>query len=232
MSYRVLEWDSRFFGRRVAQLTVDDSLDGAEVAACLAGSDADVVYVFLDAALVARHRPVLERCGGQCYDCKVTFGKPVGTAVVAADPEVAATLTESEELLQLAYASGHRSRFFLDPRFRPHFQALYAAWLRKDLRGENARVFTLGAAGQLQGLVTTSVNAGAGRIGLLAIAEACRGKGLGLRLLKQCDAYYASVAAHSCCVVTQKDNVPACRLYAKAGYAIESEQAVWHVWKQ
>jgi ribosomal protein S18 acetylase RimI-like enzyme len=32
-------------------------------------------------------------------------------------------------------------------------------------------------------------------------------------------------------VVTQKDNIAACKLYQKAGYTIENEQSIWHIWK-
>ena len=74
---RVLEWDTRFFRRRVAQVTVTGDEDPARLSECLADSDAEVIYVFLPAESAERYRPVIEAHSGAFYDRKVTFRKPV-----------------------------------------------------------------------------------------------------------------------------------------------------------
>jgi len=231
VNYRVLEWDSRFFGVRVAQLMVTDTSDCGGLEECLEGSDADVVYVSVAPAAAELCRPLLAGLPGGLFDRKVTYAKEVDPAFAAPDPFCVRATGVSEELLQLAYASGHLSRFFLDPRFRPWFRPLYAEWVRKELREADSRVFTLSDDHPMLGMVTASVKDGIGRIGLLAIAEGSQGRGLGMRLVRHCEAHYASQSARRCEVVTQKANVAACRLYAKAGYTIASEQDIWHIWK-
>jgi ribosomal protein S18 acetylase RimI-like enzyme len=131
----------------------------------------------------------------------------------------------------LAYAAGHLSRFFLDPGFSPQFEALYAEWVRKALRDEDSKVFTLSDSRHMLGMVTLSIRDAIGTIGLIAIDRESQGRGLGMRLLKQCEAHYHRLDARTCTVVTQKANIGACLLYQKAGYAIATEQDVWHVWK-
>ncbi|MFA5203907.1 MAG: GNAT family N-acetyltransferase [Lentisphaeria bacterium] len=232
MNYRLLEWDSRFFGMRVAQAIVDSTLESHRLSECLKYSDAEVIYVVLPSNIVELYRPVLENFSSQCYDRKITFKKPVNSTFATWDRSIIETTTEQEELLQLAYASGHLSRFFLDPRFNPHFKALYGEWLRKALREEGSKVFVLSDFHCVQGMVTASVENGVGKIGLLAINEKYRGKGFGMRLLKQCEAYYDSLCARTCTVVTQKTNIAACNLYHKMGYIIENEQDIWHIWKK
>lgn len=232
MNYRLLEWDSHFFGMRVAQATVDSTMDSHRLSECLECSDAEVIYVVLPSKTAELYRTVLENFSGQCYDQKITFGKPVNSTFATWDRSIIETTTEQEELLQLAYASGHLSRFFIDPRFNPHFNALYSEWIRKAIREEGSKVFVLSDFHCMQGMVTASVANGVGKIGLLAINEKCRGKGFGMRLLKQCEAYYDSLCAKTCTVVTQKANIAACNLYHKTGYTIENEQDIWHIWKK
>lgn len=232
MSYRRLEWDSRFFGMHVAQVIVDGTMSSHRLSEYLERSDAEVIYAFLNSKTAELHRSVLENFSGKCYDRKVTFRKPVNSAFAARDRSIMETTTETEELLQLAYASGYLSRFFLDPRFKPYFKALYGEWIQKALREEKSKVFVLSNVHCMQGMVTASVENGTGKIGLLGIDEKNRGRGLGMRLLKQCEAYYGSFNARTCDVVTQKNNIAACKLYQKAGYTIENEQDIWHIWKK
>ena len=231
MNYRVLEWDSRFFDKRVAQITVAGDDDVHRLAECLEDSDAEAIYVFLPTETAERYRSVLEACSGTFYDRKVRFGKPVDPALAAWDPLLVETTAESEDLLRLAYACGYLSRFCLDPGFKPRFEALYAEWMRKSLRAEGSRVFTLSDSRRMLGMVVTSVKDAIGTMELLAIDPSGRGQGLATRLLKQCEAYYVSLDARTCTVVTQEANVGACTLYEKAGYRITSAQDVWHVWK-
>jgi dTDP-4-amino-4,6-dideoxy-D-galactose acyltransferase len=231
MNYRVLEWDSRFFGMRVAQITVAGAVDSHDLLECLERSDAEVICVFLPTETAEQYRSVLEGSSGKFYDRKVTFGKQVDPAFAAWDPSIVETTTESDELLQLAYASGHLSRFFLDPGFNRHFKALYGEWIRKALREDDSKVFTLSDSRRMLGMVSVSVENGIGKIGLMAIDKDSRGAGLGMRLVKQCEAHYDSINASACSVVTQKDNIGACRLYQRAGYVIANEQDIWHVWK-
>lgn len=231
MECQPLEWDSNFFGLRVAKITVNASLSPAELHECL--MHADVTYVFLVPEIVPLYQPVLDRMGGKCYDHKITFERVINPVFATQAPAIFEITEESESLLQLAYASGHLSRFFLDPRFKPHFKRLYAEWIRKTLRDPDAKVFAVtNDQGEMQGMLTASVNAnGVGQIGLVAIDAASRGQGLALRLMKHCESYYVARGARACRVVTQKDNLAACRLYQKSGYVVASEHHIWHIWK-
>jgi ribosomal protein S18 acetylase RimI-like enzyme len=108
---------------------------------------------------------------------------------------------------------------------------LYAEWIRKALREPDSKVFALSDSRHMLGMVSLSVQDAVGRIGLFAIADDSRGQGLGMRFLKHCEAHYHSLDARACTVVTQKANIGACMLYQKAGYAIATEQDVWHIWR-
>jgi dTDP-4-amino-4,6-dideoxy-D-galactose acyltransferase len=232
MNYRILEWDSQFFGLPVAQINVETNIDGNRLSECLDRSGAEVIYVFLRSDQLEQYRPILEMHSGKCYDHKVTFGKPVDPALSTCDDLIVEVTEASDELFELAYVSGRLSRFFLDPLFRPRFALLYEEWIRKALRESGYKVYAIYDRLRMLGMATASVENRKGRIGLIAVDELGRGKGLGMRLLRQCETHYICNSALTCTVVTQKNNIAACKLYQEAGYALETEQHVWHIWKQ
>jgi dTDP-4-amino-4,6-dideoxy-D-galactose acyltransferase len=232
MKREYLDWDSRFFGLRVERVVVEEARDASALEDGLRQSSADVLYVFVPSACAEACRKGLEDASGLFCDRKVTYRKEVGPVVGDGDGAIREEDAESEALMQLAYESGHLSRFNRDSRFRPYFKALYAEWVRKALAETDSRVFAFSEERLIRGMVTVSASGGLGWIGLLAVDAACQGRGIGLRLLSHCERFYARHACTVCRVVTQKDNVAACRLYLKAGYAVESEQDVWHVWRR
>lgn len=78
------------------------------------------------------------------------------------------------------------------------------------------------------GFVTLAVKEGIGDIGLLAVNENFRGQGIGSILLKYAENYFSKEHARGAKVVTQLDNVPACRLYEKMGYTIIKKESIFH----
>ena len=228
---RRLPWDTAFFSKTVDQIDVVGTPEPQALLEALGASRAAVTYVFIDADHASPYHPVLESVHGARVDIKVTYGKQVDPAFAGLDPELTRATDETPALLDLAYESGHLSRFHLDPRFDPHFRPLYREWIRKSLADEGGRVFTLASGPDLDGMVTASVENGLGKIGLIAIRAGLQGKGLGMRFLKHCEAYYHDQGARHCKVVTQQANAAACKLYERAGYAVETAQEIWHVWK-
>ena len=227
-----LEWDSAFFGRRVFRLQVEDAADTEELVGRLCALPADVAYVFVPAAFAGPARDPLTRAGGVCYDHKVTYVKRSLTGErLAEDACIGLTRAFTPALERLAHASGWRSRFFLDPKFRPAFKALYSKWLDNACRSADDKVLVARLEGVEAGMTTLSIRDGKGRIGLVAVAEAFRGQQVGHRLMRACDRLLLKSGAQACEVVTQNDNVAACRLYEASGYVRSEESEVWHVWK-
>lgn len=232
MIARCLDWDSAFFGVRVAQVTLDEETEVSDLADYLGDDSADVTYVFIPSQFAKAFRDVLTKYAGVCYDHKVTYVKRVDPGFALFDPAIAEAQVETEALLALGHTSGEYSRFLLDPRFRPWFKSLYSEWVRKALRLGDERVFIATGPQGPACMATAAISEGVGQIGLIAVDEGSRGQGFGLRLMRHCEAFYTECLATSCKVVTQKNNVAACSLYLKAGYQLASEQEVWHVWNR
>jgi len=239
-----LDWDSRHFGFPVGRIvSVDrgESLHEALLAARQAGYE--LVYV-ADTPDAAVDPAVLDEFHGDRWTTNVTFerslesgqSRPDSAVDAACQWESVSAEANSPELDALALAAGWSSRFRLDPRIpRVRFDALYLTWLERSLRREIAAdVIVLSFGDQPAGLVTVSPvdSAGCAAIGLLAVAEAYRGRGFGSRLVSLAEQSMRDRGAVTARVATQQENSGACRLYSVCGYAPVECRALYHFWPQ
>jgi dTDP-4-amino-4,6-dideoxy-D-galactose acyltransferase len=239
-----LAWDSGHFQFPVARLSGGD-LDDAELVDAIREASRQGIRLVYWATEARREvpEPLLQAYGGVLADHKATFqiddllalsrceagGSPA--FVVTAAPRGDA----SPELLTLAVAAGAYSRFRTDPSFpEDRFRSLYETWMHRCTRGELADVVLVGAPSGGEdrgvGIVTVSVSGGLGQIGLIAVCEAVRGRGVGSLLLRAAHAWMVEHGATRATVVTQLANKPACRLYEHAGYRIDSVVDCYHFW--
>ncbi len=227
-----LAWDSSFFGFSIGRCCLQDV---AEIDVLRSTSDTasfDLIYVEKENPsqseidILSESLPLMDR--------KVRFRKTVGSAN-AALPAEADCYREplSEELLSLALESGTYSRFRLDPHLRPRFAKMYRAWIEKSLSGELAdAVLVTRHHETLSGFVTLQKKEDTGHIGLLAVHPEMRGQGIGRKLMQATDAWFKDNQCAVAEVCTQLANAPACGLYAKSGYAIAIETAIFHWWNR
>jgi len=140
----------------------------------------------------------------------------------------------SPELIELGVAAGLWSRFGVDTRIeRDKFRSLYEIWIRRSLARELSDMVLVVQEQGLSvplGMVTISIKAGIGQIGLIAVSESQRGRGLGKLLVDAADRWMLEHGAHGAQVITQLQNVAACRLYEQAGYKVEAVEYYYHFW--
>lgn len=231
MNTRILEWDTNFFGFPVALALVDESSTSEDLKKCLKYFDQNVTYVIIPKHLAVGFCSTLKSLNGICYDEKVTFMKNLIMNGNVPENIIHQTNAIDEVMLELAYLSGHMSRFRRDPRFEKYFHLLYREWLSKACSGEQNAVFLSKNGSVITGLATVEVQGCKGNIGLLAVEPASRGSGYGASLISACEHYLHERGVTECRIVTQNNNLAACSLYRKAGYMLESQMEVWHVWK-
>jgi dTDP-4-amino-4,6-dideoxy-D-galactose acyltransferase len=234
--FSLLTWDSELFGYPVARLSPEglrpERLSGTLEQ--LKGLGVRLAYAQVPWQDQAT-RALLDGIGAQMVDRKVTFGKAVvGGSISPAGVEAWQGVEVSAELEALALASGHLSRFRIDSRVPPHvFPTLYKTWIRRSVLGEIADgVLVIRDGGRLAGLVTLALHGSVSEIGLLAVAEDFRGKGIGRNLMAAAEAWSDEREAERLEVVTQGENAGACALYRSAGCLVVREQAIYHVWME
>ena len=239
-----LEWDSRHFGLMVGRLSGPG--DEAMIAAGLEAARRDgfdLVYLATEPGQTVGER-LLDEYWGRRWTTNVTFGRELGEELLdgvppvlcGTRPESLSADRASAEVLSLAVAAGWTSRFQIDPFVpRERFVAMYREWVERSLRREiAAEVIGLIEGGRPVGLVTVSPvdTNGLASIGLLAVSEECRGRGLGGRLLREAESVMRRLGAIRARVVTQKENASACRLYSSWGFTPMEERDMYHFWPQ
>ncbi len=221
-----LSWDTRFFGYPVGltQISAPDQLQGFEAAA----PEYKLVYIFADQPLSKLPEQVIP------VDVKVVWSLPLAKGAaqaVAPDfPIIRYKGKASPALMELALESGVCSRFRLDPRLtHGEFKKIYSQWLQNALL--KGQVFVAKDGADIMGMITMEYQNGKAKIGLVAVAEPYRGRGIAKALVQKC----AEVAADAGCThlfnPTQAHNQPAMRCYSGLGFLETERKYVYHYWR-
>ncbi len=225
-----LDWDSDFFGLRIAKAVVSSEED--VVALSQQEMDLrnhfDLIYIFSEpvlgipfnnAVLVDRKAVFTIEHVREYEDCP---------AIVRWDSPEA-----TDSLVSLALVSGKYSRFKTDSRLPAgSYERLYTRWIEQSVNKSIATdVFCYLIDGNPRGLITLDRRNEPSAIGLVAVDEDCQHQGIGTALIRQAVSYVHKHKGEQISVATQLDNLPACRLYAKCGFSLESIKKIWHWWQ-
>ncbi len=232
-----LAWDSGFLGFPVARL-VARHLSASALAAVVAdsrGAGIRLIYLVAEPA-DAETAAAARQAGAWLADQKVTFARQTQDLtgdLVPDSTQIEIATAFTPQLERLAWQSGEFSRFRRDELFAPHvFPALYSHWLRASLGGELARVVlaSVPPTGAETGLLTLSEQHGRASIGLLAVAVAARGLGVGRQLVAAARQQAQQWGCAALQVVTQRANGPACQFYTRCGFELVREEHLYHLW--
>lgn len=242
-----LLWDSHHFEISIGQI-ISQELNDSELGAALSFAKAEGFHLVYWATEAERDLPptLLVNFSGLLVDSKVTFQKklmPVpipdsvkklsNTLKVIEYPQSSAT----EQLLCLAVQSGNHSRFNIDHNIpKDKFESMFHIWINRSVAHELADVVFVAVhpsnIDRYLGVITASLNHGIGKIGLLSVSHAYQGKGVGSLLMHAVHQWMHSHDINETVVVTQRDNIAACKLYVRLGYRLESLQYFYHFWVQ
>lgn len=237
-----LAWDSEHFGLPVARLTDPDpepaALREALETARIRGFR--LVYWPAGAGRVASE-DVLREFNGLLVDRKGTFA--VDPIPAPPDRETMGPIPivewprqpPSESLLRLGVSAGLYSRFRVDPRIPAGaFDSLYRMWVTRSALGELADALLFAAAPEPEipplGMVTIALDGPVGQIGLIAVRDEARGRGIGSMLMAAAHRWMLEHGARRATVVTQLDNEAAWRLYERSGYRLADLRNFYHFW--
>lgn len=224
-----LNWDSDFFGIRIAKATVtskDDISALARMERKLRGVY-DLIYVFSD---IDEEIPFN---GSFLVDKKAVFSMSV-TQHWDTDSAIEKWESErvSEELVSLALTSGEYSRFRIDSLLPVgSFERLYTRWIEQSVNKSIAtEVFCYMLDNTPRGLLTLNRADDHSTIGLVAVDMDYQNKGIGTALVRYAISFVYEHNGKGLSVTTQLDNMPACLLYSKCGFTLESITKIWHWW--
>jgi dTDP-4-amino-4,6-dideoxy-D-galactose acyltransferase len=229
---RLLEWDSAFFGLRIATAgSAPRSRDEIDAAfAWCREQSVDCLYLLVGADDVATLRAAGDR-GFRFVDVRMTYAIELSSARAASEsaPIRAARESDVAALRAIAAASHTDSRFYADGRFaRERCDELYATWIEKSCRGWADAVLVADHDGAPAAYLTCHArDNGRGEIGLVGVDARVQGRGLGRALVASALRWFAERELERATVVTQGRNVAAQRLYQSAGFRT-AEVGLWH----
>jgi dTDP-4-amino-4,6-dideoxy-D-galactose acyltransferase len=230
---QVLDWDSAFFGFRIARLR---GVHVTEQILCDALEWCDRERIRCLYFLAPGDSPETTNLAGangfRMADLRFTLARELGGDVGAV--ESVRTYRESDlPVLQSIAAVSHRdSRFYNDPGFPDRrCNELYETWIERSCHGYADTVLVAEHYRKTAGYVSCHLQPdGIGAIGLLAVADGSRGVGLGGRLVAGALRFFAEAGCKRVTVVTQGRNCAAQRLYQNCGFRSASMELWYHRW--
>lgn len=230
-----LEWDSQFFGVRVARVKGHrlDAQQAANVLRELREESIDCAYFLADPEPDTIR--IAERNAFQLTDVRMTLaarlvetyaGPWIGDGVREAE------YTDIPVLREIAAHSHTDSRFYRDGHFpRERCDELYRTWITKSCHGYADVVLVAEHESRPAGYIACRLRAeGAGEISLVGISESARKLGLGVRLVRHALCWFREREVGEVTVVTQGSNIAAQRLYQKCGFVSSAMQLWFHYW--
>jgi dTDP-4-amino-4,6-dideoxy-D-galactose acyltransferase len=233
-----LEWDSEFFGRRIARANVSCLTNEvvAEIDVWCRLHDVECLY-FLGSSADRQTVKLAQENSFRFVDVRVTLDLQLGRPCEGGDNRSGSRLRNAVEsdipALRALARSGHRdSRFYYDGNFPCRkCDELYETWIEKSCRGWANSVLVAGEDGVVDGYLTCHLpNSGSGQIGLVGVSEKAQGKGIGKDLISLAIRWFAQQGIENLSVVTQGRNVRAQRLYQRCGFATRSVELWFHRW--
>lgn len=233
-----LDWDSEFFGRRIARVTLS-SLDHEAMGRVMGWCQSQhIECLYLLANTRDLHTVRLaEENGFHMVDVRITLEKQLyrGLKLEKRVVEPAVRYYRQDDvpaLKAIARVSHHDSRFYHDPNFPDSAcDALYEVWIQRSCAGYANAVLVAEFQERPVGYITCHLrDQQKGRIGLFAVEAEVRGKRLGQKLIKESLRWFAEQGVKSVWVVTQGRNFQAQRLYQRCGFLTRSLEVWYHRW--
>jgi dTDP-4-amino-4,6-dideoxy-D-galactose acyltransferase len=236
--FQILDLDSEIFGFPIAKIIPDKLSQGRleQVISCLKKENVQLAYWASNPNDEESQRAARLH-HGFLADRKVTFVVDIGqmperSASLDWDIKEYADNLPSSEMEKLAIQIGKYSRFGIDPRIpEDKLIDMYKRWIRNSVNRQIAdAVFVAHQSGKVVGMVTVGKKNERGDIGLMAVDPGVRGGNLGVALVSAAQDWARRKGFRFAQVVTQGENIAACKLYEKCGYHIDKTEFFYHFW--
>ncbi|MBI4934943.1 MAG: GNAT family N-acetyltransferase [Actinobacteria bacterium] len=230
-----LAWDTEFWGVATARVVVADGETPAALSALLTTAMGEFKFLQVLLPLDAVGLIVAaEECGFRFADVRCLLDIPENMPLpnTSGEPSfVAASGDVLSAAAELAARSHSISRFVSDASLDPQATSdLYRRWVLRDAGAHGWEVDVVLDGSDVLGYVTYGVDsAGEGSIGLIGVAEAARGSGLGNALASRAVLQCRAAGARRMTVVTQAGNASAMRMYRSVGFGVVS-MGCWLHW--
>ncbi|MEW5869941.1 MAG: GNAT family N-acetyltransferase [Chloroflexota bacterium] len=243
---QLLQWDTEFFGYRIARLQAD-RLDAQILESVYAWSETHQIQglYFLAVADDIHTIRLAEDHGFRLVEVRLNMERslkdwdPLTRPKAAEDVLIRDIRPEDLPILQeIAATSYVDSRFYFDPHFsEDKWQAYYATWIKKSCQGAAAGGADIALAaekdGQVVGYITGLIDKNdptQGQYELTGVRISARKSGVGQELFRSGLDRYVQHGVQRVWLATQGRNVPTQRMVQRNGFITRSCQLYYHKW--
>lgn len=245
MEIDVLEWDTDFFKKVVAKITINqnEDVDFNSLFSYCKEHDFKLNYIFVDyhnTIVINKVRQLL----GSPINTKITFEsetinpenfKTVSGAGISIKPVSKLLPNLKKILLKLALAAGAFSRFKVDKKLsETAFENMYCEWVGRLINDDKGiRIIIasthMGNEDIIIGFLAYSISDTAFKIEFISVDKEWKKKGIGKALIKNIMEEAMRENIHHITVETQKENVEACNFYSSCGFKVNKLYCIYHV---
>jgi len=233
----LLKWDSDFFGFQVGRSDNSETLAPDQLLKKAKDLGFKLIYLFLE-------KPVNPGFTNQAckfhefnlMEEKVIFIKEINrnsplpsTNVSVCDQNEFSKY--KERFYELGVASGHYSRFLHDSHIpTSKFRELYRRWVDNGINNQSSNIIYSQNENSISGFVTLDYEKSHTNIGLFAVSEEFRRKGIGQLLMKKIETLTSHRKLNKIQVTTQRQNKMACNFYQKLSFLEKTSFLTYHIW--
>lgn len=229
-----LEWDSSFFGFKVARTELTDCKPELLNLQLLKLKEAGckLVYAFVQPE-DKQSNTSCSTSHGFLVDERVTYKlEQLINVPFSEHISLYSDRFPSEQLYDLAVLSGQYSRFKIDPGIgQDKYVSLYRLWIENSVNGKIAdEVLAYTNKEKMLGFVSLTVKGSQANIGLISVDPEYQGLNIGRELVSAAINEALKYNQSTIEVVTQKANNGACRFYEKCGFTVTTVTNIYHFW--
>ncbi len=236
--YNYLEWDTNFFGFKVAKINhnILNFNDLTSILDFLKKDNCRLIYWSVNPDNLESNNAAINN-NGILIDEKITYEislKNLNLQNNVFHPNISEYIYSSpnQELIDLAIQSGEYSRFKLDKKFLPNnFKNLYKIWIENSVSREIAELVLVYKINEsISGMITLKSVNNTGLIGLMGVDKQFRGQKIGYELITAAKIYFFNKNYNYLYVVTQKKNLKSCKFYEYCGFKKIKSENFYHFW--
>lgn len=221
---RKLEWESEFFGISFGEVCGNGVLERISETEL----QYDIIQYKIDINDIEKIKKA-EKAGFNLVDIKMEYSKQIDVLEAQKCSNVRKAKNDDiEEICKLASGSFKQSRFYTKGIPAHKANDFYMIWAEKAVKGTfDNECWVYEEDNIIEGFVTIKYFDDFARIGLIAVGDMYRGKGIGNILVNNATICAASMGKNMIIVDTQLKNILAQNLYIKNGFKI-SNSLLWY----
>lgn len=235
--YQFLNWDSEFFGLRIAKVN-QNQLDRSIMAEILSWCEQnriDCLYLLAD----SKHQDTIRLAEDNRFrlvDLRMSMRCQIDSNLIAEEPasDVIIRPVEARDISRLrsiARSSFTLTRFYSDGCFpRQKCDELYDVWITRSCEGFADHVLVAIHKNIPHGFITLHLKPGIGEIGIIGVKQETRRFGIGRSLVRSALSWYHHQGIQQVNVATQGKNYRAQNFFQHNGFDVYNMHIWYHKW--